>query len=235
MPTDGVVVDHEDWADRRIGNPQRLEDVSVRRNSRGQGFACPTLHDVGRVSGTAVVELGQMVRFSVCRETALAVGARLAELRSGQITIDASRSIRVIVRSNMVPRTHSEDSDPVLEVAASGTANSNGEYLQHDAVAPHKPRSAAVDPMTVVVRNESVPPVGAVNGARGQTLADDAKGLADVAATPEETTSITKAGLRAKSWSLFRLLAFVETHRITTLMFVVGGLLLLLAALLATR
>ncbi len=140
----------------------------------------------------------------------------------------------------MVPRTHSEDSDPVLEVSAVGTADSNGEYLQHDAVLPHKPRSAAVDPTTVVIRHESIP---ALEGETDDGLAHGVGGLAetgerastDSALMVEEVTSITNAKLRAKSWGLYRLLAFVETHRATTLMLVIGGLLLVLSALLAAR
>jgi len=148
-----------------------------------------------------------------------------------------------------VPRKQGEDSDPVLEVSASGTADSNGEYLQHDAVAPHKPHLAEVAPMTVIVRRDSLRHalgalVGAVTDAATTDTAMNTKGteavkvaatLADAATAPDEITSVTKAGLRANGWNLFRVLSFVETQRITTLMFVVGGLLLLAAALLATR
>lgn len=138
-----------------------------------------------------------------------------------------------------MPRTHSEDSDPVLEVSAVGTADSNGEYLQHDAVSPHKPRSAAVDPETVVIRHQSMPVLegvsdGLAQGA-GATAEDGERSSVDFASMVEEVTSITNAKLRAKSWGLFRLFAFVESHRATTLMFVIGGLLLVLSALLAAR
>lgn len=135
----------------------------------------------------------------------------------------------------MAPSTRSEESDPVLEVSASGTADANGEYLQHDAVAPHRARSAVVDPETVVIRHESLAPVGAVTGDCGSVPTDERTANADMTPMTEETTAITRAGLRGKSRSLFRLLAFVENHRITTLMFVVGAMLLLVAALLATH
>lgn len=135
----------------------------------------------------------------------------------------------------MAPSTRSEESDPVLEVSASGTANADGAYLQHDAVSPHKARSAEVDPKTVVIRHESLPPVGQEAGACRSGLPDEPCAGVDIPPMPEETTAITRAGLRGKSRSLFRLLAFVENHRITTLMFVVGAMLLLVAALLATR
>jgi hypothetical protein len=133
----------------------------------------------------------------------------------------------------MAPRTRSEDSDPVLEVSAVGTADSNGEYLQHEAVAPHKPHAAAVDPATVIIRSDTVPP--ARNGQASTAATSDGAALQDAAMLPEETTSVTKGRLRGKGWGLFRVLAYVEAHRITTLMFVVGALLLLLAGLLAVH
>jgi hypothetical protein len=133
----------------------------------------------------------------------------------------------------MAPRTRSEDSDPVLEVSAFGTANSNGEYLQHDAVAPQKPHAETVDPMTVIIRNDTVPPNR--DDASSAVAVSQGAALQDAALLIEETTSATKGRLRAKGWGLFRVAAYVEAHPVTTLMFVVGTLLLLLAGLLAVR
>jgi hypothetical protein len=150
-----------------------------------------------------------------------------------RIRLDERRRFRDIFWLNMAPRTRSEDSDPVLEVSAVGTADSNGEYLQHEAVAPHKPHAATVDPMTVIIRSDTVPP--SRNDGGNPAAASDGIALQDAAMLPEETTSITKGRLRAKHSGLFRVLTYVEAHRVTTLMFVVGALLLLLAGLLAAR
>ena len=129
----------------------------------------------------------------------------------------------------MVPRKHSEDSDPVLEVSAIGTADANGEYLQHDAVAPHKPHSAGVELVTVVVSSE--PAHATVGEPRVQTPIDPAL----VYPADEEVTSVTKGKLRAKGWGWFRFVAFVERHRNATFMLAIGGLMILLAVLLSIR
>lgn len=129
----------------------------------------------------------------------------------------------------MVPRKHSEDSDPVLEVSAIGTANANGEYVQHDAVAPHKPHSAGVDLVTVVVSSE---PVGAAIGeSRVQASIDQTLTYP----ADEEVTSVTKGKVRAKGWGWFRFVAFIEQHRSATFMLAIGGMMILFAALLSIR
>jgi hypothetical protein len=131
----------------------------------------------------------------------------------------------------MVPRLDSDD--PILEVSASGTANLDGEYLQHDAVLPHKSHAVALDPATVVVRRDSTAPSSSNNTeSEGEAGGDT---LQDVATIPEETTEVTKSKMRAKGWALYRTLAYVEEHRLTTLAFALGGLFLLVAGLIAVR
>jgi hypothetical protein len=194
---------------------------------------------LGAVVGQCLSASAKWSGFAPFLKLQLLAAARLAKGVRMRISLDEVRSIRVIFRSIMVPRMHSEDSDPVLEVSAIGMADSDGEYLQHDAVSPHKARSAAVDPETIVIRHEPVPPVvGVLDGLApglGGAAGDAERSLADATSMVEETTSITEAKLRANGWGLFRLQAFVETHRATTLMFVIGGLLLLLSAMLAAR
>lgn len=116
-----------------------------------------------------------------------------------------------------------EDSGPELEVNAIGTANPNGDFMQHEAVVPHKPHAAVLDPSTIVVRSE--PP-------RPQALASGAEHLMDAAGV-EEITSVTQGHLRARRWGLYRMLTLVENHRLAALSFALGSVLLLLAALLA--
>lgn len=125
----------------------------------------------------------------------------------------------------MVPRTHREDSEPVLTVSAIGTADANGDYLQHEAVAPHKPYATDVDPLTVVIRRDSEPHTGRLADAE----------LADAVSTSEEITSPTKSRLSRPGSGLFRALVFIEAHQMIALTFALGMVLLLLAAVLALR
>lgn len=132
---------------------------------------------------------------------------------------------RAIFEVSMVSRTHSEDSDPVLEVSAIGTADSNGDYIQHEAVLPHKAHSATADAMTVVIQPESQPPTENTAGVA----------LHDAVSNSDEITSVTKSRLRKSGSGLFRALVFLEGHRLTALTFAVGVVLLLLSAVLAGR
>jgi hypothetical protein len=125
----------------------------------------------------------------------------------------------------MVPRSHRDDSDPVLEVSAVGTATSDGEYVQHEALAPHKPHSAAPDGLTVVIRRDSTPPKSR-GAADGQLLSPT---------DSEEITATTRANLRSTGRVWFHALAFLEAHRLSALTLAVGTLLLLSAAVIATR
>jgi hypothetical protein len=89
-----------------------------------------------------------------------------------------------------------------------------------------------MDPMTVVVRSESTQ---SRESPAGDSVQDSQGGLRDIDSVPEEITAVTKSRLRARGWGVFRALAFVEAHRMTTLMFVVGALMLLFAAVIAVR
>jgi len=125
------------------------------------------------------------------------------------------------------------DSEPDLVVNVIGTATSDGQFTQHEAVIPQKARAALVDPATVVVRSEAPSAEESVgernNGASGGT------GLLDATSSGDEITSITKARLRAQGWGLYRVLWAVENHRLAALSFALGSVLLLLAALMALR
>jgi hypothetical protein len=133
----------------------------------------------------------------------------------------------------MVPRSHSEDSDPVLEVSAIGTANPDGEYVQHEAVAPQKPHPFLIDPLTVVVR-ESTPSAAGTDASEADSGQDPSE-LADATSTEGEITSATKSRFRTNGAAMFRVLAYVETHRLATLSLAIGGLLLLIAGALVLR
>lgn len=135
----------------------------------------------------------------------------------------ATRARAWAYSSYNMPRMQHEDSGPELEVKAVGTANPNGDFMQHEAVVPHKPRAAALDPSTIVVRSE--PP-------RTQGLVSDGEILMDAAGI-DEITSVTQGDLRARRWGLYRVLTLVENHRVAALSFALGSVLLMLAALLA--
>lgn len=120
-----------------------------------------------------------------------------------------------------------EDSGPELEVNVVGTANPNGEFMQHEAVLPQKPRAEAQDDSTVVIRPE--PPARA----RDASQASDADGLMD-AGSGDEITSVTK-GHRSAGGGLYHLLTVLESHRLAMLSLALGSVLLILAGLLAFR
>jgi hypothetical protein len=132
----------------------------------------------------------------------------------------------------MMPRSNSEDSEPILEVAAIGTANADGEFLQHEAVAPQKPHAINVDPQTVIVRDgESMQ----ARSRSDRSASHIDSGLADAVTAEDEVTSATKSRHRQAQMNLYRVLRFVENHPLATVTLVVGALLLMLAGVLALR
>ncbi|HEY5960240.1 MAG TPA: hypothetical protein VIV60_26990 [Polyangiaceae bacterium] len=138
----------------------------------------------------------------------------------------------------MVPRSPREDSEPVLEVSVVGTATSDGEYLQHEALSPQKPHSAVADGVTVVIRNDSTPPKPSASSPpsvdNGQAIVG-AHGRHISPADNEEITATTRARLRSNGRVWFRAMLFLEAHRLSALTLAVGTLLLLSAAVIASR
>lgn len=131
----------------------------------------------------------------------------------------------------MPPLLPRDDSQPDLQVNVIGTANPNGEYMQHDAVVPNKPRAAVLDQSTVVVQAEAL---SASPEEQGPPSADeDSNELLDAASSVEEITAVTNANLRARGWGIYRTLTAIEKHRAAALCFAFGSVLLVLAALLA--
>jgi hypothetical protein len=133
----------------------------------------------------------------------------------------------------MVPRQSSEGSEPLIKVSAIGMANANGDYLQHDAVAPNKAHASVTDAITVIVRHESAPPGSSGSGGASDNAVSTALGYS--ARAPEVVTAITKAHVSANGIRLLRAVIFIEEHRVATLALVVGSLLFLIAGLLALR
>lgn len=141
----------------------------------------------------------------------------------------------------MPPLLPRDDSQPELQVNVIGTANPNGEYMQHEAVVPNKAYSAVLDQSTVVVQSEPPPPPPPPPPSSSQeqdtmrTPEEDASGLLDAASSGDEITAVTKSLLRARGWGIYRTLTAIEKHRAAALCFAFGSVLLLLAAMLAIR
>lgn len=137
----------------------------------------------------------------------------------------------------MPPLLPRDDSQPELQVNVIGTANPNGEYMQHDAVVPNKAYSAVLDQSTVVVQPEPPPPPPSSSQEHDATRTpeEDASGLLDAASSGDEITAVTKSLLRARGWGIYRALTAIERHRAAALCFAFGSVLLILAAMLAIR